>query len=95
MDPSKFIKISVPGDGGCFFHSISWLYKLNQLKRSSIRTNRQKVVSNISREDVIELSKNYRNMAIDWIRENLDAWHHPEIGLSMRELIEIEVSPTL
>ncbi len=91
MDPKDYIKIKVPGDGGCFFHSVSWLYKLNQLKRSSIRTNRTKTVSNISREDVIELSKNYRSMAIDWMRDNLDTWHHPEVGLSMRQLIEIEI----
>ena len=91
MDPKDYIKIYVPGDGGCFFHSISWLYKLNQLKRSSIRTGNQKVVSNISREDIIELSKNYRNMAIDWMKESLDTWHHPVLGLSMRQLIEIEV----
>ena len=91
MDPKDYIKIYVPGDGGCFFHSISWLYKLNQLKRSSIRTGNQKVVSNISREDVIELSKNYRTMAIDWMEESLDTWHHPILGLSMRQLIEIEV----
>jgi len=97
MDPSKFIKIPVPGDGGCFYHSISWLYTLKKLLDRARRTDRKQVVSNISRDDVIELSKNYRDLSIDWMKENLDKWHHPVIGLSLRQLIEIEVDedPTL
>ena len=91
MDPSKFIKIPVPGDGGCFYHSISWLYTLKKLLDRARRTDRKQVVSNISRDDVIELSKNYRDLSIDWMKENLDKWHHPVIGLSLRQLIEIEV----
>ena len=97
MDPSKFVKVPVPGDGGCFFHSISWLYRLNKLLDRGRRTNTKQVVSKISREDVIEKSKSYRDLAIDWMKENLDKWHHPEIELSLRQLIEIEVDedPTI
>ena len=91
MDPSNYIKINVPGDGGCFFHSVAWLYKLNQLLSRAQRTNQKQIVSDISGKDIIELSKTYRKLAIDWMKNNLDTWHHREIGLSLRQFIEIEI----
>ena len=91
MDPSNYIKINVPGDGGCFFHSVAWLYKLNQLLSRAQRTNQKQIVSDISGKDIIKLSKTYRELAIDWMEDNLDTWHHPEIGLSLRQFIEIEI----
>tara|TARA_B100000700_G_scaffold316544_1_gene406288 strand:+ start:23 stop:1051 length:1029 start_codon:yes stop_codon:yes gene_type:complete len=90
MNPANYIKINVPGDGGCFFHSVAWLYKLNQLLSRAQRTNKKQIVSDISHKDIIKLSKTYRDLAIAWMKDNLDTWHH-EIGLSLRQFIEIEI----
>ena len=35
MKPSDYIKIDVPGDGSCLFHSIAWILELNEDARYS------------------------------------------------------------
>ena len=75
MDPKLFRKLSVSGDGSCFFHSLVTIFYIE--KEGSIVP-----VPNIKNK-----SKELRRKCIDWLQKNLN-YKVLETGLSIRQEIE-------
>jgi hypothetical protein len=68
MDKNKFIKTNVPGDGSCFFHSVSvYLFiddhkHLQNINQSQLNRKAEKYIA----------SHNIRKRVVDWMKQNLD-----------------------
>ena len=75
MDPKLFRKLSVSGDGSCFFHSLVTIFYIE--KEGSIVP-----VPNIKNK-----SKELRRKCINWLQKNLN-YKVLETGLSIRQEIE-------
>jgi hypothetical protein len=81
MKYEDFIHMSVPGDGACFFHSLTAILGLEGDPIPSDQTMKQ------TDKNRNALAKKLRKECVDWLEKNLD-YKIAQIGMTIRDEIE-------
>jgi hypothetical protein len=91
MNFGTFHKIPVPGDGACFFHSLTTIMDIE--KNPTEENLKYLMKNNIS--DIDEKSMKLRRSCINWLKKNYKTYTINTNGLHLEGEIEEEISQEL